>query len=76
MIGGEAEASWGWLKYGQWFKWAQQHGAAMFLLEHRSGQAADSEEFFLLNCLVYRFYGASAPTEDMSTENMVYLSSR
>jgi pimeloyl-ACP methyl ester carboxylesterase len=57
MIGGEAEASWGWLKYGQWFKWAQQHGAAMFLLEHR-------------------FYGASAPTEDMSTENMVYLSSR
>ena len=35
MIGGEAEASWGWLKYGQWFKWAQQHGAAMFLLEHR-----------------------------------------
>ena len=43
MIGGEAEASWGWLKFGQWFKWAQQHGAAMFLLEHRSGQAAEEE---------------------------------
>jgi len=23
------------LKYGQWYKWAQENGAAMFLLEHR-----------------------------------------
>ena len=35
FIGGEAEASPGWLQYGQWYKWAQQHGAAMFVLEHR-----------------------------------------
>merc|ERR1711879_680156 len=26
MIGGEAEASAGWLKFGQWYKWAEQHG--------------------------------------------------
>ena len=67
MIGGEAEASAGWLKFGQWYaiilftlsmdflvvpfsvglpklifilissryKWAEQHGAALFQLEHR-----------------------------------------
>merc|ERR1711962_473143 len=35
MIGGEGAANPGWLNYGQWSKWAQQHGAAMFLLEHR-----------------------------------------
>ena len=68
MIGGEAEASPGWLKFGQWYispsssppmdsfllvpflsllslivvqvinsryKWAEQHGAALFQLEHR-----------------------------------------
>merc|ERR1719167_807465 len=57
MIGGEAEASPGWLGYGQWAKWAKENGAAMFLLEHR-------------------YYGKSNPTEDMSTENMRYLSSR
>merc|ERR1719228_1966874 len=57
MIGGEAEASPGWLNYGQWYKWAEENGAAMFLLEHR-------------------YYGQSHPTEDMSTENMRYLSSR
>merc|ERR1712168_864567 len=57
MIGGEAEASPGWLNYGQWYKWAEENGAAMFLLEHR-------------------YYGQSHPTEDMTTENMRYLSSR
>ena len=57
MIGGEGEASPGWLNYGQWYKWAKENGAAMFLLEHR-------------------YYGQSQPTEDMSTENMRYLSSR
>merc|ERR1712215_196349 len=57
MIGGEAEASPGWIGYGQWYKWAEENGAAMFLLEHR-------------------YYGKSRPTEDMSTENMRYLSSR
>ena len=56
-IGGEAEASPGWLNYGAWYKWAQENGAAMFVLEHR-------------------FYGQSKPTEDMSTENMKFLSSR
>jgi len=35
FIGGEAEASPGWLNYGMWYEWAQQHGAAMFVLEHR-----------------------------------------
>ena len=35
MIGGEGEASPGWLNYGQWYKWAEENGAAMFLLEHR-----------------------------------------
>ena len=34
-IGGEGEASPGWLTYGMWYEWAQQHGAAMFVLEHR-----------------------------------------
>ena len=29
------EANPAWLNYGQWFKWAQDLGAAMFLLEHR-----------------------------------------
>jgi len=57
FIGGEGEASPGWLNYGQWSKWAQENGAAMFILEHR-------------------YYGQSKPTEDMSTENMRYLSSR
>ena len=56
-IGGEAEASPGWLEYGAWYKWAQENGAAMFVLEHR-------------------YYGQSKPTEDMSTGNMKYLSSR
>jgi len=56
-IGGEAEASPGWLSYGAWYGWAQEHGAAMMLLEHR-------------------FYGQSKPTEDMSRENLKYLSSR
>merc|ERR1719219_1841495 len=56
-IGGEAEASPGWLNYGAWYKWAQENGAAMFVLEHR-------------------YYGQSKPTEDMSTGNMKYLSSR
>ena len=37
-IGGEGEASPGWLTYGMWYEWAQQHGAAMFVLEHRWGQ--------------------------------------
>ena len=36
FIGGEAEASPGWLNYGAWYEWAQMHGAAMFVLEHRS----------------------------------------
>merc|ERR1712227_135411 len=35
FIGGEGEASPGWLNYGMWYEWAQQHGAAMFVLEHR-----------------------------------------
>ena len=34
-IGGEGEASPGWLTYGMWYEWAQLHGAAMFVLEHR-----------------------------------------
>merc|ERR1711983_477966 len=57
MIGGEAEANPSWMKWGQWYKWAEENGAAMFLLEHR-------------------YYGQSHPTEDMSTDNMRYLSSR
>jgi len=57
FIGGESEASPGWLNYGKWYDWAQMHGAALFVLEHR-------------------FYGQSHPTEDMSRDNMVYLSSR
>merc|ERR1719242_2978591 len=56
-IGGEAEANPRWLDYGAWYKWAQENGAALFVLEHR-------------------FYGESKPTEDMSGENMKYLSSR
>jgi len=35
MIGGEGSANPGWLRFGQWSKWAEEHGAAMFLLEHR-----------------------------------------
>ena len=57
MIGGEGEASPGWLNYGVWSKIGRESNAAMFLLEHR-------------------FYGESKPTEDMSFENMKYLSSR
>merc|ERR1712179_21362 len=57
MIGGEAEANPKWMTYGQWYKWAEENGAAMFELEHR-------------------YYGQSQPTEDMSTDNMRYLSSR
>ena len=36
FIGGESEASPGWLNYGKWYDWAQMHGAALFVLEHRS----------------------------------------
>merc|ERR1719210_2841834 len=57
FIGGESEASPGWLNYGKWYDWAQMHGAALFVLEHR-------------------FYGQSRPTEDLSRENIKYLSSR
>ena len=57
MIGGEGEASPGWLGWGVWSEIAAENGAAMFVLEHR-------------------FYGKSAPTEDMSTANMKFLSSR
>ena len=56
-IGGEAEASPGWLEYGAWYKWAQENGAAMFVLEHR-------------------YYGASRPVENMTGDNMRWLSSR
>ena len=35
FIGGESEASPGWLNYGMWYEWAKLHGAAMFVLEHR-----------------------------------------
>ena len=35
FIGGESEASPGWLNYGMWYEWAKMHGAAMFVLEHR-----------------------------------------
>merc|ERR1711970_980508 len=57
MIVGEAAANPKRMTYGQWYKWAEENGAAMFELEHR-------------------YYGQSQPTEDMSTENMRYLSSR
>merc|ERR1719285_1101376 len=57
MIGGEYEASPGYMRWGQWYKWAQEQGAAMFQLEHR-------------------FYGQSHPTENLSNEIMIYLSSR
>ena len=35
MIGGEAEASPGWLNNGDWTTWAKENGAGMCLLEHR-----------------------------------------
>merc|ERR1711983_345004 len=35
MIGGEAAANPKWMTYGQWYKWAEENGAAMFELEHR-----------------------------------------
>ena len=35
MIEGEYEASSYMLEYGMWYEWAKQHGAAMFVLEHR-----------------------------------------
>jgi len=57
MIGGEGEASPGWLNYGQWYKWAEENNAAMFLLEHR-------------------YYGQSQPTENLTTYEMTFLSSR
>merc|ERR1712179_17 len=57
MIGGEGEASPGWLNYGQWCKWAEENNAAMFLLEHR-------------------YYGQSQPTENLTTYEMTFLSSR
>ena len=34
-IGGEAEANPIWLEYGLWHTLAQEHHAAMFILEHR-----------------------------------------
>merc|ERR1719219_1989911 len=44
-IGGEAEASPGWLNYGAWYQWAQENGAAMFVLEHRYyGQSKPTED--------------------------------
>ena len=35
MLEGEYEASSYMLEYGMWYEWAKQHGAAMFVLEHR-----------------------------------------
>jgi len=57
FIGGEGEASPGWLTYGVWTRFAQEQGGAMFILEHR-------------------FYGQSKPTQDLSTDNLVYLNSQ
>ena len=57
MIGGEGEGNPKHIKEAQWYNWAEENGAAMFLLEHR-------------------YYGQSHPTFDLSTENMIFLSSR
>ena len=57
MICGEWEENYWTMKYYQWYKWAEENDAAMFLLEHR-------------------YYGQSHPTFDLSTENMIFLSSR
>ena len=35
MIGGENMEDPAWEKGGQWYKWAEENSAAMFLLEHR-----------------------------------------
>lgn len=56
MIGGEGEATAGWMVKGAWVQYAKEHKALCFQLEHR-------------------FYGKSHPTEDLSTENLKYLSS-
>ena len=35
QIGGEGEASPGFLYNGAWLEWANKHNAALFILEHR-----------------------------------------
>uniref|UniRef100_V5G215 Putative serine protease K12H4.7 n=1 Tax=Anoplophora glabripennis TaxID=217634 RepID=V5G215_ANOGL len=57
MIGGEAQASIGWMTGGAWITSAEKYGALLIQLEHR-------------------FYGVSHPFEDLSTENLRFLSSR
>uniref|UniRef100_A0A0K0ERI0 Serine protease K12H4.7 n=1 Tax=Strongyloides stercoralis TaxID=6248 RepID=A0A0K0ERI0_STRER len=59
MIGDSTSNSDEWIENNnlEWIKLAQEHNAAVFLLEHR-------------------YYGASHPVKDMSTNNMIYLSSK
>ena len=64
MLGGEGEESPGWLgksnKNGKVFQWSK------WALENGAAM-------FVLE---HRYYGQSQPTEDLSTENMKFLSSR
>jgi len=74
MIGGEAEASPGWLNYGLWSTLAEESNAAMFLLEHRFyGQSQPTGDMAIENM---RFLSSRQALEDLSTfmtsMNMAY----
>lgn len=65
MIGGEGEASPGWLNYGFWSNLAAEQGAAMFLLEHRYyGKSHPVEDMSDLNM---RFLSSRQGLEDLAT---------
>ena len=65
MIGGEGEASPGWLNYGIWTKYAEENNAALFLLEHRFyGQSHPTEDMATENM---RYLSSRQALEDLAT---------
>jgi len=65
MIGGEAEANPRWMTSGLWHTAAQEHGAAMFLLEHRYyGQSKPVEDMTDMNM---KFLSSRQGLEDLAT---------
>ena len=64
-IGGEAEANPIWLEYGLWHTLAQEHHAAMFILEHRYyGKSEPTPDMHTQNM---KYLSSRQALEDLAT---------